>query len=85
MEKVTPAQIFRMFVQNTKAVLPAGKKFNSKGKKVLPFARLDSMGIKNYTRLHAEYKLVNKKLSKRSSAEREAIVKAFEQIKNYAK
>ena len=56
---------------------PKGKRLNAKGRAKFPITILDSLGIDSIEKLHAEMMLIEQKQSRRSSAQRRAIVRVF--------
>ena len=81
MEKITAAQAFKKYVQQTEMILPPGKRWSKEGKKKYPFAKLKDMNIKNYTQLAREFKKIKERKSPLSASERDAVTHAMLLIK----
>jgi hypothetical protein len=60
-----------------KKAVPKGHRLNAKGRKKFPIAILDSLGIDTIDKLHTEMMLIEQRKSRRSSAQRRAIVHVF--------
>lgn len=60
-----------------KKAVPKNHRLNAKGRDKYPIAVLDSLGIDTLEKIQAEMMLIEQKQSRRSSAQRRAIVRVF--------
>jgi len=71
------AEKFKQLMTKTDSYLQPEKRFTKVGKRVMPFARLKQIGVKNYTTLKKEYKKVLSQSSNRPHSERETVKFAY--------